>query len=391
MDCKHCDGRIPRAPRGHVRCATQARRKVPLARCMRLVLVVCVLACCSGAAQAQVSWPYEFLRKYAHLSPAEFREMEEGRIVVKVLPTRLKQEVASFGAVRIDVPPEFFVARFRDIESFKKGRFVPEIKKFSDPPKMEDWEGLTVEPREIESLKGCRVHDCPVKLAAEAMESFRREVDWKAPHYREQAAELLQQILLRRVEAYLSGGSATLGCYDDKNHSLDRAAEFRSLLDQSPYLAEYVPEFDRYLREYPRVSLEGAEHFVYWSKEKYSQEAKAVIALTSTSIYRQEDTPGRPFVITSQQIYASHYFEGSLGVALVVDASEDKTTPRIYLVNLNRTRIDFLRGFFAFLIRGSITGRLQSEMKNILGSVKQGMEAGYLEERSHAEPSAPLP
>lgn len=358
---------------------------------MRLALVVCVLACGSGAAQAPVTWPYEFLRKYAHLSPAEFREMEEGRIVVKVLPTRVKQEVASFGVVRIDVPPEFFVARFRDIEKFKQGRYVPEIKKFSDPPRMEDWEGLTVEPREIESLKGCRVHDCPVKLPAEDMESFQREVDWKAPHYREQAAELLQQILLRRVEAYLSGGSATLGHYDDKNHPLDRAAEFRSLLDQSPYLAEYVPEFDRYLREYPRVRLEGAEHFVYWSKEKYSQDAKAVIALTSTSIYRQEDTPGRPFVITSQQIYASHYFEGSLGVALLVDASEDKTTPRIYLVNLNRTRIDFLRGFFAFLIRWRITGRLQSEMKNILGSVKQRMEAAYLEERSHAEPSAPLP
>ncbi len=358
-------------------------------RFIRLSLAVaCLLACGSSSAQAPVAWPYAFLRKYGHFSPTEFHDMEQGRVVVKVLPTRVKQEVVAFGAVRIDVPQEFFVAQFRDIEKFKKGRFVPEVKKFSDPPSPEDLKGLSLELGEIESLKRCRSHSCPVKLPAEAMERFHREIDWKAPDHREQAVELLQQILLSRVQAYLVGGSATLGRYDDKKDSLDLAAQFRGLLDQSPYLAEYVPEFDLYLREYPEASLPGAEHFVYWSKEKYSQEAKAVIAITSTSIYRQEDTLGKPFLITSQQIYASHYFEGSLGMALIVDASEDQTTPRIYLVNLNRSRTDLLRGFFAFLIRGTIAGRLQSEMKNVMGSLKKKMEASYLEENSHVEPRA---
>lgn len=196
---------------------------------------------------------------------------------------------------------------------------------------------------------------------------------------------------MRRAQAYLAGGSATLGHYDDKKYSVDLAVEFRGLLDQSPYLAEYVPEFDHYLREYPGVRLEGAEHFVYWSKEKYTQKAKAVIAITSTSIYRQEDTLGKPFLITSQQIYASHYFEGSLGMALLVDASGDQTSPRIYLINLNRSRIDLLQGFFAFLIRGTIAGRLQSEMKNVMGSLKEKMEASYLDESSHVEPRPALP
>lgn len=369
-----------------------AKSNVRSARFVRLGLAVaCLLACGSGAAQAPVSWPYEFLRKYARFTPGEFRAMEEGRVVVKLLPTQVKQEVAAFGAVRMDVPPEFFVARFRDVENFKKGRFVPEIGKFGDPPSPEDLHGLSVEPREIEALKRCRVRDCSVKLPAEAMESLRLETDWNAPDYREQAAGLLRQILLRRVEAYLSGGSATLGRYDDKKYALDLAAEFRGLLDQSPYLAEYAPEFDQYLREYPRIRLAGAEHFVYWSKEKYSSEAKAVISITSTSIYRQEDTPGKPFLIASQQIYASHYFEGSLGVALVVDATENPATPRIYLVNLNRSRMDVLRGFFAFLIRGTITRRLQSEMKNVMESLKKKLEASYLEESSHAEPRAALP
>jgi hypothetical protein len=376
----------------HVRQPAQANMNALSRRLIRLILTLaCLLACGSSSAQAPVSWPYEFLRKYAHLSPAEFHDMEQGRVVVKILPTRVKQEVVSFGAVRIDVPQEFFVAQFRDIEKFKKGRFVPEVKKFSDPPSPEDLKGLSLELGEIESLKRCRVHDCPVKLPAESMESFQRQIDWKAPDYREKAVELLQQILLRRAQAYLASGSGTLGRYDDKKYSLDLAAEFRGLLDQSPYLAEYVPEFDHYLHEYPGVRLEGAEHFMYWSKEKYTQDAKAVTAITSTSIYRQEDTPGKPFLITSQQIYASHYFEGSLGVALLVDASEDPTTPRIYLVNLNRSRIDFLRGFFAFLIRGTIARRLQSEMKNVMGSLKKKMEASYLEESSHVEPRAALP
>jgi len=376
----------------HVRQPAQANMNARSRRLIRLSLTVaCLLACGSSSAQAPVQWPYAFLRKYAHLSSAEFHDMEQGRVVVKVLPTGVKQEVVAFGVVRIDVPQEYFVAQFRDIEKFKKGRYVPEVKKFSDPPSPEDLKGLSVEPSEIESLKKCRVHDCPVKLPAEAMESFQRQIDWKAPDYREQAADLFRQILLRRVQAYLAGGSATLERYDDKKYSLDLASEFRGLLDQSPYLAEYIPEFDHYLREYPEVHLEGAEHFVYWSKEKYTQDAKAAINITSSSIYRQEDTPGKPFLITSQQIYASHYFEGSLGMALILDASENPTTPRIYLVNLNRSRIDFLRGFFAFLIRGIIARRLQSEMKNVLGSLKKKMEASYLEESSHVEPKAALP
>jgi len=355
----------------------------------RLSLVVAfLLACGSSSAQVAVSWPYEFLRKYAQFSPGEFHEMEEGRVVVKLLPTHVKQEVVAFGAVRIDVPQEFFVARFRDVEKFKKGRFVPEIKKFSDPPSLDDLKGLSLEEREIESLKRCRAHDCSVKLPAEAIQSFRRDIDWNAPNYRDQASDVLQQILLRRVEAYLSGGCATLGRYDDKKYSLDLTVEFQGLLDQSPYLAEYVPGFDQYLRQYPRIRLSGAEHFVYWSKEKYSHEAKPVISVTSTSIYQQEDTPGKPFLITSQQIYASHYFEASLGLALVVDATENHATPRIYLVNLNRSRVDFLRGFWAFLVRGTITGRIQSEMKNVMGSLKKKMEASYLEESSHAEPNS---
>jgi len=376
----------------HVRQPAQANTNALPRRFISLSLAVaCVLACGSSSAQAPVPWPYAFLRKYVHFSPAEFHDMEQGRVVVKVLPTRVKQEMVALGVVRIDVPQEFFVAQFRDIEKFKKGRFVPEVEKFSDPPSLEDLKGLSLEQAEIESLKRCRVHDCPVKLPAEAIEIFQRQIDWKAPDYREQAAELLQQILLRRAQAYLAGGSATLGRYDDKKYSVDLAAEFRGLLDQSPYLAEYVPEFDHYLREYPGVRLEGAEHFVYWSKEKYTQGAKAVIAITSTSIYRQEDTPGKPFLITSQQIYASHYFEGSLGMALLVDVSQDQTSPRVYLMNLNRSRTDLLRGFFAFLIRGTIAGRLQSEMKNVMGSLKKKMEASYLEESSRVEPRAALP
>lgn len=375
-----------------VRRPADAKRNAPSARFLRLVLgVACLLACGSGAAQAPVSWPYDFLRKYARLTPAEFRQMEEGRVVVKLLPTRVKQEVASFGAVRIDVPPEFFVARFRDVENFKKGRFVPEIRKFGDPPSPGDLEGLSVEPREVEALKRCRARDCSVKLPAEAIDTLRSEIDWNAADYRKQAAGLLRRILFRRVEAYQSGGSATLGRYDDKKYSLDLAAEFRGLLDQSPYLAEYAPEFDQYLREYPRIRLGGAEHFVYWSKEKYSSEAKPVISITSTSIYRQEDTPGKPFLIASQQLYASHYFEGSLGLALVVDATENRAAPRIYLVNVNRSRVDVLRGFFAFLTRGTITRRLQSEMKDVMDSVKKKMEASYLAERSRAEPTAARP
>jgi hypothetical protein len=359
--------------------------------CLGLIALF-LTASASTVAQPSVPWPYTFLGKYLHFSQAELFEMKQGNIIVKLLPTQVKQEVAVFGVVRIDVPREFFIARVRDIENFKKSTAIPEVKRFSNSPRLEDLEDLTIDPMDMGSLKKCSVRHCDVKLPAEVIERFRSEINWSAPNYKEQVTMLTRHVLLSRVQAYMSDGNAALGHYDDKKYSLDLVGEFRGLLDQSPYLTEYVPELDRYLREYSQTNLQNLESFVYWSEEKYGYGLKPVVTITHTSIYKQEGVTGEPIIIASKQIYADHYFEASLGLALLVEATDNEATPRFYLMYLNRSRADALRSSFAFLVRGTIARHIRGEMKETMTLLKAKMEALYRDERSRTEFRAmPLP
>lgn len=102
-----------------------------------------------------------------------------------------------------------------------------------------------------------------------------------------------------------------------------------------------------------------------------------MITITNTSIYKQQSAAGAPLIITSKQIFASHYFDASLGLALLVDATENKAAPRFYLIYLNRTRVDALRSSFAFLIRGIIGRNIRGQMKDIMAALKVKLEAQY--------------
>jgi hypothetical protein len=329
------------------------------------------------AQQTPPAWPYAFLDKVARLTPAEMEEVNQGKVVTKLLPSQVKYEVATFGVMRLDLPREFFLERDRDIEEFRKSASILQVKKFSSVPKVEDLAALSLEPQDIESLKKCKLHRCDWRLTAEALERFQKEINWAAPDAAGQASALMRNVLLGRLQAFLSSGDAALGHYDDKKASLDVSAEFNSILDQSPYLAANVPEIERYLRTGPQTSLPNTENFSFWSKEKYGFGLKTVITITNTSIYKQQSSAGAPLIITSKQIFASHYFDASLGVALLLDATEDKAAPRCYLIYLNRTRVDALRSSFAFLIRGIIARNIRSQTKDIMAALKLKLEAQY--------------
>ena len=158
---------------------------------------------------------------------------------------------------------------------------------------------------------------------------------------------LVRRLLFDYLTAYLQTGNAALIEYHDGGKAVRLADEYRSLLEQSQFLADYAPEFYKYLEELPKASSPNIEEFIYWSKEKFG--LKPVISVTHASIYRNPGS-GRT-LIASKQIYASHYFEASLGLTAVV-GSLQQSEPCFYLLYLNRSRSDALHGGFSGLARG---------------------------------------
>ena len=118
------------------------------------------------------------------------------------------------------------------------------------------------------------------------------------------------------------------------------------------------------------------EDFAYWSKEDFGM--KPVISMTHVTIYRR-GRGASDVVIGSKGIYASHYFEGSLGLTAL--ARNDGSHPsRSYLIYVNRSRTDALRGMFAGMKRTLIGGRLRDGAKKTMEVIKQRLETEYGQE-----------
>lgn len=336
--------------------------------CMFIVgsLLVCAIA---ASAQPATTEPYTFLKKYLAFTDAELAGLETGKVIAKSPKTKDPREVATFGAMRLNVPKEIFVEKFRNIVAFKQSANVLEIGKFSATPRLEDLKGLTLSDDDFNALRQCQVGKCELRLPADVITRLQKEVKWETPKARQQVDALLRQTLIDYVKAYLQGGNAALSEYHDREAPLRLADEFKALLDQSPYLYEYAPEFHQYLAEYPKASLPDVENFLYWSKEKFG--LKPVVSLTHVTIYKRTRGAVSSVLIATKQIYANHYYDASLGLTAFVDVPAASAA---YLMYLNRTRIDALRGWLARANRSMIENGLLSGMEKNLRVIKRKLE-----------------
>ena len=333
-----------------------------------LLATMLLMSVASMRARAQ-SWDLGALRGLAGLTADQWKAVNRGEAQARVLDTKGKHEVAVVGVTRLRATTACFVTRFQDIENFKKSSSVLRIGKFAKPVTLQDLERFRLEFRDIAALRNCRVGSCDVKLSAGVIERLGRDVDWSAPDHVPKAQTVLREEFLSYIETYLSDGNASLIEYRDKNKPVLLADEFQALLNARPGLAGFVPEFREYLAQYPNKPLPGVDEFLYWSTESFG--LKPVTSITHVAIYHEQGQA----VIASKQVYGSHYFEGSLGLTVALDDIAEQSKPGMYLLYLNRSRIDLLSGFFGGLRRAFLRGRLRDGIKKNLVEVARKLES----------------
>jgi hypothetical protein len=342
---------------------------------IRFTLAVSGILTASFLAAQTSGEPEGFLKQHAGFTQQDLSSLAKGEPAARILDSSVPTEVVPFGAVRVSASAEFFVEKFRDIAAFKKGREVLQIGKFHSPPRLEDLDALTLGQDELEALKRCRVGDCGLKLTEGMITRLQKEVNWTAPEWQRLAMTTYRRILFDYVKAYLEKGTAALAVYRDKPDPLRLADELKSILQASPYLRQYLPELNHHLMHFPDGRVADSEHFFYWSQEKFG--FKPVVSITHVTICRVMQGGAASYVIASMQIYADHYFTGSLGLAAFVDRDRRQPGSDAYLMYLNRTRVDLLQGFFSGLKRFFIRRRLLDGMDKYLRLVKQRLEEEY--------------
>jgi hypothetical protein len=308
-----------------------------------------------------------FLRKTIGFTDAQIASVDQGQVVTRQFASADRADVAAFGAVRVAGDKETYLRQLQDVAVFKRTPSMLEIGRFSPVPIAADMAGLSLDDGDFEAARKCRPGACNLKLARTAIERMHAEVAWDKPDAKARATALMRQMLVEYLTAYMQGGTASMATYYDKDEPLAAPAEFTKLLQASPYLIEYAPDFHAYVDQYPHGSLAGVEDVFYWAKDKTGP--KATISIFHLSVWRDSGDPKR-VVIAAKQIYASHYIRVGLDLTALVDAPDGG----FYLMDLFRGRIDPPGGMLAGMILGKIRGSIQTSLGENLTSAKKKLE-----------------
>lgn len=329
-----------------------------------------IIACGASAATPQVSSPasadpHKLLREIAAFSPADLARLDRGEPIARILDTE-RREVAIVGAVRIQAPRERLLARYRDISQLQSSDVVLQIGRIGATPRPDDFQTLTFEAYDLDTIRECEPGDCGVRLSTMQLGRFRRDVNWQAPDWRQQAGALWRRLLADYATEYLSRGA--LADYRNKAEPLNVADEFTLVFDQSRPLAAATPAFFAYLRQFPRVPLAGVENILYWSKDDFG--LRPVTSITHLALYAPPRDSGEPAVIGTRQIYATHYFDAALGLTLAFDDGRSG----FYMVCVNRARTRSLASFTRAILRGIVERRSRDAVEHMLRSTKRALE-----------------
>jgi hypothetical protein len=326
----------------------------------------------SGATTVVQSNPFEFFAPWIVVSSEERANLDRNHVLVRRL-TGQKRQLGVFVATRLNAQPDALTAWTRAIVELKRSRFVLAVGRFSDPPRLSDLNDLALDDRDLDSIRRCRPGACALKLSAAEIAALNAVVVRDGAAWRDGVQQEFRRLLVERVSRYRTAG------LDEAPVPADRAGAgaihpqraFSAIIEASPYLRR-MPDLATWLMHYPRVDT-NVESFYYWSKEHYG-EGKPVISVTHVGIVRASADPQLTAVLVAgKQIFATHYIEGGLGLTMTV---RDATTGTAYLAYVNRSQVDFLRGWFGGFMRGMLEDRLEREAPQVIRDLRGRLESG---------------
>jgi hypothetical protein len=321
---------------------------------------------------AQNVEPIKFFRDYVGLQEDQIAAIRKGKAVAKIVESNTPDEVFVFGSVYVKSTPEKYLKLASDLEELRKLPNYLAIREFSNPPQLSDLQGFSLDAEDIKQLKNCEPGRCEVQLPTEAMDAFKKSIDWSAPDAANQVNRLGQKMALEALQRYIQGGNAALGTYRDKHHPAVVADTFQSLLSRSKALPVYLPELDRYLLDYPEAASENIQSEFYWEKVNFG--LKPTLRIVQVIVYRGRRATDPAYAIAVKQLYASHYFETALDLTVCVLDQTNPERPGFYLITLKGSQQAGLTGLKGGIVRKVAVDKTRSSLERALEAIKQRLE-----------------
>jgi hypothetical protein len=342
----------------------------------KLVLAVALVTLTWRGAPAQVHRSQLFKRAL-DFGRIEMMALEGGRTVIKIPEAADAREVVVVGAIRIHVPLDALVDRFRDAESLFAGDgIVTQIGAIDGQLTLEQLQGLRLPEGDFEALSQCEVGDCKVKLTREWIEAMGA-IDWSSPGHRQLAAATMVKALDQYLDAYLAGGNAGLPVYHDKSRPLAASEDFSQLHARSLQYLHHAVELWDHMAQFPERRPQGIEDRFFWMVEDFG--LRPVTSLNHMMIAGDSVAGNDRATVVVKQIYASHYLQSLVKVATLVPASERYPLRGTYLVLSAQLRFDSKVGGFKRLL---LKRELENKWAQSLEKLRGRAEALYRRERA---------
>jgi len=333
-----------------------------------VLLVLSIQGTVGAGGRPDVADPFAFLRPMVAVTGPERQRLASGEPVARIVPAR-DHEVTAFAAVRVDVEPDRLIAWMRQIAVLKQSRRVLAIRRFSDPPQLDDLVGLTLDDSDREAIRQCRPGRCDIKLSAAEMTRLQH-ADITGTDGAAALDLAFRELLLERVRVYATGGRAALGDLHDRRRPVSLGAHFGTLVSRTPFLVDGFPQFTEYLLRYPQAPPSDIESFFYWSKEALG--GKPIISIIHVAILNGRDGAQPDVLVAGAGLLATHYVTASIGLTALVTGPDGVR----YLVYVNRSDIDMLGGVWGGVVRAMMERRLKAEASGVLRTLRTRLESG---------------
>ena len=314
------------------------------------------------------------------LSPSDVAALDRGEPVVKGIASNDPRDIAVYGAITLPSDPESALKAFQ-LTLHLKEESVTQSGTFSDVPRVEDLESLTLSDGDIADLKKCIVGECKLRLSAAMIQRFHHDIDWNASDCNERVNQLFRLMLVEYLTAYLQRGDAALIEYADETPAVRLAREQDALFAKLVYVNDPAAEFIGALRSGRQLST-PVQRSLRWAKINFG--LKPVVVITDTSRYTSDIDGIRRVMVLSKQIYASHYFDASLSLT---SATGDYTNTTSDLFYVNHSRSGTLAGRISKIKHEVVERRVNENLKNLLGQTRLNLDSVLSNSSPPFEPS----
>lgn len=335
-------------------------------------LALCVCAGLQSSPQTAATAVTDLLRS-AGFTAAEISTVERGLPVARTLDSD-RREIAVIGAVRIKAPRQRLAERFRTIDYLKGSRMILGAGAFSTPPRPDDLLSVPFETYDLD-VRDCRPGDCRVRLSSDDINRFHREVAWRSPSWASQSANVWRHLLSGYAADYFRNGLPALPVFANKSEPLSVADETTLLLRQFTFVSAVAPDLLASAQTPVARASDHPAHILFWSKEDFG--VRPVLRIMHQAIHWPGERPehaGAPLVVSTTQVYATHYLDAAVGVIVAIDDRAGDPSAGFHMIMVNRARTRSLTGLLRLMIRSTVQGRSRDAMESVLRITKASLE-----------------